>query len=165
MMESTVDFCPVPLEQQPIHEYEQLKDSWFFHWVTLEPLIYTRKLMWVSLWGWLFASPIAAASFPPQKQLLDFVLGGVIGSIFFVGLVLIRLYLGWRYIRDRLQKKTVVYEESGWYDGQVWEKPETILNRDRLIASYQVEPILKRLQKTALILICSVTIGSLLWML
>ena len=62
--------------------------------------------------------------------------------------MLLRLYLGWFYIFNRLVTENVVYEESGWYDGQTWRKPTEVLDRDRLIATYQVNPVLKRLQKT-----------------
>ena len=43
---------------------------------------------------------------------------------------------------------TVPYEESGWYDGQVWIKPPEILLQDRLIGTYEIYPGLKRLEKT-----------------
>lgn len=58
-----------------------------------------------------------------------------------------RIHLGWSYIEKRLLNPTVEYEESGWYDGQVWVKPIKILKQDRLICSYKVYPVLKRLKK------------------
>lgn len=164
MKESPVQFCPVPIEQQPIHEYEQLKDSWFFRWATLEQLAYLRKLAWVWVWGLIVASPIAAASFPPQREPVLFGLSSGIGAGLLVLLALLRLYLGWSYVRDRLRGEKVFYEESGWYDGQIWKKPPEILNRDRLIVSYQVEPILERLKRTSLILAGLVGSGSLIWL-
>lgn len=42
---------------------------------------------------------------------------------------------------------TVAYEESGWYDGQVWVKPPEILLQDRLIGTYEIYPGLQRLEK------------------
>jgi hypothetical protein len=47
----------------------------------------------------------------------------------------------------------VPYEESGWYDGHVWRKPEEVLNRDRLIMDYQVKPILQRVRNTLALLL------------
>ena len=35
---------------------------------------------------------------------------------------------------------TVPYEESGWYDGQIWIKPPEILLQDRLIGTYEIYP-------------------------
>jgi len=43
---------------------------------------------------------------------------------------------------------TVPYEESGWYDGQIWIKPPEILLQDRLIGTYEIYPGLLRLQYT-----------------
>ncbi|MGL5880449.1 MAG: CGLD27 family protein [Xenococcaceae cyanobacterium] len=158
------EFCPVPEEQQPINEYEQLKESWIFSWVTLKPSVYLNKLTWVWFWGWFVAGPIAAASFHPQKYPIQFALAGSAGAGLFVTFVLVRIYLGWSYVCDRLSQETIFYEESGWYDGQTWSKPTTMLNRDRLIVSYQVKPIVARLHKTALIIAILAALGGLVWL-
>jgi Conserved in the green lineage and diatoms 27 len=158
------EFCPVPEEQQPINEYEQLKESWFFSWATLDPLAYVRKLFWVWFWGWFVAGPIAAASFHPQQHPIQFALTGSAGAGLFVVSISIRLYLGWYYIRDRLTQETIFYEESGWYDGQTWLKPSHMLSRDRLIVSYQINPIVTRLHYTALLLAILAGLGSLFWL-
>ncbi|MCY7277404.1 MAG: CGLD27 family protein, partial [Phormidesmis sp. CAN_BIN44] len=34
--------CPVPLEQRPINEYQDLKESWFFRWATLDLFAYVK---------------------------------------------------------------------------------------------------------------------------
>ncbi len=165
MKESIVDFCPVPREQQPIHEYEQLKDSWLFQWGTLELVTYIRKIAWVGFWGWIIAAPIATASFAPTRYPLKFSISSVLGACFLVSLVLLRIYLGWSYVGDRLKKDRISYEESGWYDGQTWLKPTNMLARDRLVFSYQIEPILHRLQKTFWLLAGLGVLGGLTWLL
>jgi hypothetical protein len=43
---------------------------------------------------------------------------------------------------------TVPYEESGWYDGQIWIKPPEVLIQDRLIGTYEIYPGLSRLHLT-----------------
>jgi hypothetical protein len=163
MMESSVSICPVPIEQQPINEYQELKESWLFCWVTLDRRDYIIKLAWVWGWSWLVAGPVAAASFSPNKHLVQFMLCGGAGASVFLTLALLRLYLGWSYVRDRLLRETIFYEESGWYDGQTWTKPPEILTRDRLIVSYQVQPILLRLKRTFGILALFFVGGSLIW--
>lgn len=163
MIESSVSVCPVPTEQQPINQYQELQDSWFFSWVKLELGDYISKLAWVWGWSWFIAGPLAAASFAPKKCLVQFLLCSAAGAGVFLVLTLLRLYLGWSYVRDRLLQEKIFYEESGWYDGQTWMKPPEILTRDRLIVSYQVEPILKRLRRTFGILILFVFGGSLIW--
>lgn len=163
MMESSVSICPVPIEQQPINEYQELKESWLFRWGTLALRDYIIKLVWVWGWSWLVAGPVAAASFSPNKHLVQFMLCGGAGASVFLILMLLRLYLGWSYVRDRLLRETIFYEESGWYDGQTWTKPPEILTRDRLIVSYQVQPILLRLKQTFGILALFFVGGSLIW--
>jgi hypothetical protein len=163
-MKSSVDFCPVPEEQQPVNEYEQLKDSWFFRWATLDRTAYVQKLVWLWIWAWVIVGPITAASFPVKKALLPFLLSSVFGVTVAVSLVWVRLYLGWCYVHDRLRDEKIFYEESGWYDGQIWTKTPAVLTRDRLIVSYQIEPILTRLQKTALILGLIILSSGIFWL-
>ena len=57
----------------------------------------------------------------------------------------VRLYLGWNHIFKRLNSEKVEYEESGWYDGQIWIKPLNLKEKESLIASLEVKPILKNL--------------------
>ena len=166
MKELGVSACPVPKEQQPINEYQELNDSWFFGWTTKGWLIYLRKLAWVWAISWVVTGPVSAASFRPGNDPVQFFLCGAGGAMFFVALVLLRLYLGWKYVSDRLDSPDVSYEESGWYDGQSWTKTSEILSRDRLIVSYEIKPILTRLQKSfgaiALWILLSVMIWYLL---
>ncbi len=158
-----MEFCPVPTEQQPIKEYEELKESWFFSWATLDLAQYSKKLGIIWLFGWIVSGPIVAASFPPEKELIHFLLLGAAGAGLLVVLVLAQLYGGWSYVASRLRQAKIAYEESGWYDGQIWVKPTELLNRDRLIVSYQIQPILSRLRRTALILLACTAAGSITW--
>jgi hypothetical protein len=161
----TSQFCPVPSEQFPLNEYEELKESWPFRWATFSRSCYLRKLLWTWGWGWLIAGPITAASFPIATQRFQFALCGALGASLLVVFFVIRLYLGWSYIKTRLEKAALPYEESGWYDGQMWEKPEAVLERDRLVVSYQIQPILQRLRMTGLVLFLLGAIDSLAWLL
>ncbi len=164
MSESSVEFCPVPQEQQPIYEYQQMQDSWFSRWATLDDLNYGKKLAWVGFWGLLLAAPIAAASFHPFHHPTRLIISSIWGSCFLLTLVLIRLYIGWAYIRDRLNNDKIFYEESGWYDGQVWHKPTNMINRDRLIVVYEIAPILQRLQRTFWLIGGLIAISGVAWL-
>jgi Conserved in the green lineage and diatoms 27 len=163
MKESVTQFCPVPQEQQPSYEYQQLQDSWFFRWATLEFTDYFKKLLWVSFATSIIAAPIAAASFLPTRYPLKFFLSSIGGITFLTALVVFQLYFGWLYVSDRLYRESISYEESGWYDGQVWLKPESMLERDRLIVSYEIRPIVNRLKKTFMFLFGIVIVGSIIW--
>lgn len=144
-------WCPVPEEQQPINEYQSLLESPGFPWVTLEPVSYALRLagvglLFTALIGW----PVSSLTFDPERQALQCLLGSLGGGEVAVTLAALRLYLGWSYIGSRLFSATVEYEETGWYDGQVWVKTPELLARDRLLASYQVKPVLTRLKTTLL---------------
>jgi hypothetical protein len=163
-MSNPSSFCPVPKEQQPINEYQELQDSWFFGWVKLEPVKYIIKLVWVGIWSLIVTAPLAEASFPIAKYPIQFSIWAIGGSLIFIALAAIRLYLGWIYVKNRLDRETIFYEESGWYDGQTWQKTPEILARDRLLASYEVQPLLNRIQLTLVTLLGLVGFGTvLLW--
>jgi hypothetical protein len=57
----------------------------------------------------------------------------------------------------------VPYEESGWYDGQLWVKPEEVSNRDRLIVDYQVLPVLQRIRRTLGVFALLLALGLIVW--
>ncbi len=47
-------------------------------------------------------------------QTTEFLLSGALGAGFVVSLAVIRIYLGWSYVGDRLLSAAVAYEETGW---------------------------------------------------
>ena len=155
--------CPVPTEQIPIQEYEDMSESWFYRWGSREWKGYIGPIAVIWLLSWLVVGPMAAVSFVPAKALPQFVISASLGALILPTLALVQLYTGWWHVCDRLQQQAVPYEESGWYDGQVWEKPTDILNRDRLIVDYQVSPILRRLRVTFGIIAISVLLSLISW--
>ncbi|AKG24095.1 CGLD27 family protein [Calothrix sp. 336/3] len=163
MIESSVHSCPVPTEQQPLNEYEELKSAWMFRDCTLPWRKYISKIVWVWSLSLIVACPVAAVSFPIHKYFVQFLLTSAAGGSVGVILVLVQMYLGWSYVRDRLSSPIIFYEESGWYDGQTWTKPEAILSRDRLIVSYQIKPIIQRLQITFAGLAVFFLAGTIVW--
>ncbi|CAK9186287.1 unnamed protein product [Ilex paraguariensis] len=139
----------VPFEQRPVNEYSSLKDGALYSWGELSPGSFFGRLG--GLWLVTFTTlgvPIAAASFNPSKEPLRFALAAGTGTLFLVALIVLRIYLGWSYVGDRLLSAVIPYEESGWYDGQMWVKPPEILARDRLLGSYKVKPVIKLLKQT-----------------
>ncbi|MBD2100515.1 CGLD27 family protein [Leptolyngbya sp. FACHB-261] len=163
MSQSSSVVCPVPLEQRPLNEYEELRESWFFSWATLDIPTFVKRLAVVWLVGWSVSAPVAAYSFSPSRATLQFLLFAAAGASLPLGLVLLRLYLGWNYIRSRLLNATIPYEESGWYDGQYWTKPTEELTKDRLVFTYQVQPLLRRLERTFMVLGVLLVLGVLAW--
>jgi hypothetical protein len=137
--------CPVPPEQRPLQEYAQLRDSWFFVW----PAAGTGSLARALLLAWLLAfGPcllVASGSVPLRHDPPRLLAAAAVAAVLLPLLLLFRQWLGWRYVHRRLISERVEYEESGWYDGQVWEKPLSWRQQDLLVARHQVAPILVRL--------------------
>ena len=137
--------CPVPPEQRPLEEFQQLCQSWFFRWPTGEVSSLKRCL----LISWLLMLPIcilvASGSWALKADPARLVVAGAVAALVLPLLLLVRQWLGWTYVMKRLLAECVDYEESGWYDGQTWEKPLSWRERDLLVARHEVRPILGRL--------------------
>ncbi|WP_017300189.1 CGLD27 family protein [Nodosilinea nodulosa] len=155
--------CPVPAEQQPINEYQDVRDSWFYGWGSRNLKGYLKPLVVLWVVGWAVAGPMAAASFTPAKHPMPFSLSAAMGALVLPTLALLQLYVGWAHVGGRLRQTTVPYEESGWYDGQLWIKPEEVSNRDRLIVDYQVQPVLQRIRRTLGVMALLLALGLAVW--
>ena len=136
--------CPVPREQQPTNEFIELSKSKIFSWPkTKKSLILILIKFWVV--AFVLFLVISSGSVYFKTSLLKYILLSFFGSLSIPLLISIRLYLGWNHIFNRLKSEKVEYEESGWYDGQVWEKPLVLKEKESLIALIEVKPILKNL--------------------
>jgi hypothetical protein len=144
---SSATVCPVPPAQRPLQQYEELRDSWFFAW----PSRGNPGLAKALLSSWLLALPpsllVASGSWVLRYRPLELVLAAAVAAALLPVLLLVRQWLGWRSIHRRLVSERVEYEESGWYDGQVWEKPLSWRQQDLLVAQHQVRPVLSRLER------------------
>ena len=156
--------CPVPLNQRPLNEFNSIRNSWIISWPLLEKIVFYKKL----LYSWIFITPISLVisygSDYLKNNIFDLTLISLTTSLMFPILLLSRQFLSWIYIYKRLNSEKIEYEESGWYDGQVWEKPIDWRSKDLLIAQYQVKPILDHL-KIILIILSTVILISLLFIL
>ena len=156
--------CPVPLKQRPLNEFNSIRNSWIISWPLLEKSIFYRKL----LHSWIFITPItfiiSYGSNYLKNNIFDLTLISLTASLIFPLLLLSRQWLSWIYIYKRLNSENIEYEESGWYDGQTWEKPIDWRAKDLLIAQHQIKPILNHLE-VIIILLISVIISSFLFIL
>jgi hypothetical protein len=141
--------CPVPKHQRPLSEYNELKSSFGFSWTLSNPDTFLKKVL-TSL-GYIFFT-LSTLVIVSSKWEGHYFLWIVFTSFLMLTIWILRLYLAWLYIYDRLMNATVSYEESGWYDGQTWVKTNETLIQDRLIGVYEVFPVLKKLQ--AVLSIC-----------
>ena len=139
--------CPVPREQQPTNEFLELSKSIIFSWPkTKKSLINVLIKFWVG--AFVLFLVISSGSIYFQKSILKYILLSLFSSLSIPILISIRLYLGWNHVFKRLTSEKVEYEESGWYDGQVWIKALVLKEKESLIASNEVKPILNNLIQT-----------------
>ena len=154
--------CPVPLSQRPLNEFNSIRNSWIISWPFLERNIFYRKL----ILSWLLTTPVSLTisygSDYLKNNLFELIFISLTASLAFPILLLIRQWLSWLYIYKRLNSENIEYEESGWYDGQIWEKPVEWRAKDLLIAQHQIKPILNHL-KVIILLFISIIISSLLF--
>ena len=152
--------CPVPPEQRPLQQYRELQASWFFVW----PHNGTAGLAVPLLRSWLIVLPltvlVASGSYTLRHDLVRLVLAGMVAALVVPLLMLVRQWLGWTNLQKRLMATAIEYEESGWYDGQVWEKPVAWRQQDLLVATHEVRPVLLRLQQAMAITAALLLAGS-----
>ncbi len=56
----------------------------------------------------------AQPCFPRSAQPVEFILSATTGSLLVVAVAVIRIFLGWQYVGNRLLSAAVEYEETGW---------------------------------------------------
>tara|TARA_B000000532_G_C18754282_1_gene356795 strand:+ start:163 stop:657 length:495 start_codon:yes stop_codon:yes gene_type:complete len=136
--------CPVPRDQQPTNEFIDLSKSIIYSWPkTKQSLILVLIKFWLG--AFILFLIISSGSVNFKSSTLRYILLSLFSSLSVPLLVSIKLYLGWNHIFKRLTSEKVEYEESGWYDGHVWTKPLVLKEKESLIATIEVKPILKNL--------------------
>ena len=143
--------CPVPKYQRPLTEYNDLKNSFTFSWTKKELYSFGKTLIIFLVILIFFTSLIVTTNHDWEKDEIKSLVQISSSALGIFTLWILRLYLGWRYIYNRLMNATVTYEESGWYDGQTWIKTNEVLIQDRLVGTYEVLPIIDRLRLVILI--------------
>ena len=154
--------CPVPKDQQPTNEFIELSKSKIFTWPkSKKAFSFILLKFWIGTF-FIFVV-ISSGSVYFQTSTLRYILLSFFSSLSLPFLFSIRLYLGWNHIFKRLTSEKVEYEESGWYDGQIWIKPTKLKEKESLIALLEVKPILKNLIQILSIIIIVALIGILLF--
>lgn len=153
--------CPVPKNQRPLNEYLKLIQSTSFNWVRLSKSEFLKALKFNYFLSVLLSIPILFFSSPDQYfvKKIFFI---IFVSLLVYTIYILRIFLAWIYVEQRLYSSTIFYEESGWYDGCLWIKPKIILITDRIIREYQVLPILQRVKFLIFILLNLITIDLIL---
>jgi hypothetical protein len=115
--------CPVPEEQKPINKYLNLKKYLSNNY---QNPIFVKK----------YTTSI-------QIKLFNFfnLIFKKIKSFNFNFFLFFRL----DEIIKCFKQSFVIYEETSWYDAEIWEKPFPIIKNDRLISSQIIWPYFKKL--------------------
>ena len=136
--------CPIPEDQKPINEYINLKENNFTNWLVVSNKELFKKLFFNFFYFFLSFSLITLN--------FSFI---TISSIFFsikwsLFLLIIVLFLTdnqWKEISKKFNTTRLFYEEASWFDGQIWNKPFSIIRNDRLILINKIKPITVRNEK------------------
>ena len=154
--------CPVPKDQQPTNEFIELSKSKIFSWPKSKKY-YSLILLKFWVGTFLLFIVISSGSVYFETSTLKYILLSFFSSLSFPFLFSLRLYLGWNHIFKRLTSEKIEYEESGWYDGQIWIKPLHLKEKESLIALLEVKPILKNLIQTISLITITALFGILLF--
>ena len=154
--------CPVPKDQQPTNEFIELSKSKIFS-LPKSKKNFSFILIKVWLGTFIIFLAISSGSVYFETSTLKYVLLSFFSSLSFPFLFSLRLYLGWNHIFKRLTSEKIEYEESGWYDGQIWIKPLHLKEKESLIALLEVKPILKNLIQTISLITITALFGILLF--
>tara|TARA_B100000989_G_scaffold157390_1_gene117550 strand:- start:333 stop:827 length:495 start_codon:yes stop_codon:yes gene_type:complete len=154
--------CPVPKDQQPTNEFIELSKSKIF---SLPKSRKTFSFILIKYWigTFIIFLAISSGSVYFETSTLRYILLSFFSSLSFPFLFSLRLYLGWNHIFKRLTSEKIEYEESGWYDGQIWIKPLNLKEKESLIALLEVKPILKNLIQTISLITITALFGILLF--
>lgn len=142
-----MQMCPVPYNQRPSNEYNNIKNSFKFSWTFQSLTDFCISLTKIIVINYTI-SYVILVNIPNHATLI---ISRLIAELFLITsllsiMYLLQSYLAYMYIYDRLMKSVITYEESGWYDGQIWIKSKEILVQDRLIGTYELQPKITRLK-------------------
>lgn len=154
--------CPVPEDQKPINEYLQLMENDLTKWVAFSNQEYKKTLFSKFFTAFCFFSVSNIFNFPNNFYLIDWILKNIIFTFFTLLILLGINFFRWKTIQNKLENSRLFYEEASWYDGQIWEKPFSIIKNDYLLNTQKIKPILQRIIRTYFILLGFVIILFLL---
>jgi hypothetical protein len=137
-------FCPIPETQKPMTEFILFQENPLFHWITFSKKKYKKIFAFFLLFLFFFTLSFLFPFFSFQFSLSFFFL-----SFFFFACFLFffffLVFFRWYQLENRLNNSRVFYEEGSWYDGQIWEKPFSLIKNERLVSTQKIQPILNRL--------------------
>lgn len=153
-------FCPVPENQKPITDFILLQETPFFDWVTFSKKNSEEKVVWLaflliltSFFLLLFSSFFPISSF----RSFFFICNAFLFILFFT------LFSRGFQVKKRFQNSRLFYEEGSWYEGQIWEKPLSLIKNEKLILTQKIQPLLERISYLIIVLFLTTPFSFLLF--
>lgn len=137
----------VPEAQRPVNEFLDISRQPLFGWAALESGASGFVVRLAVTYAAVFAVvcyPIAGATYTQEGYLVQKIAAANVGAMSLLGVLMLRIYSGWGYLKTRLTSKVIEYEETGWYDGDIEYKTEAELKRDRFLYKDKVQPVVER---------------------
>ena len=152
-------FGPVTANQIPLFEFNKLTKSHFYSWPLDKNRLYIKLI--ISWFLFLLISIfIGTGSILITHDHYKLLTVELFSSLLLPIVLITHLLISWQYILKRLLSENIEYEKSGWFDGNIWQKPNNWRVRDLLIAQYEVKPIIKQLMNPLKVNICLITLTT-----
>lgn len=135
--------CSLPEDHKPIQEYIEAKENPFFRIVFYSSKKYFRTFL--TFGSILFFSFFFFLFFTIKTTFSNYFFNSFYFTIVTYCIFLISLVLRWNEINNHFSQSHLFYEESSWFDTQIWEKPFFLLKSDKLVSFQKIRPILQRL--------------------
>jgi len=141
----------VPEAQRPVNEYLDISRQPLFGWPAtgLRGFVVRLGITYATVFA-IVCYPIAGATYTQEGFLVQKIAASNVGAMSLLGVLMLRIYSGWGYLKTRLTSKVIEYEETGWYDGDVELKTEAEMKRDRFLYKDKVQPVVELLKATSL---------------
>lgn len=144
--------CPLPWDTRPINEYIQIKENKWMNWISWKAQAYENQLkrntimcfFIISLLQW----PIQWPNSISLNSAIIWIIQTFETSLYLAIIMLILLSFFWTTMNSRFNESRLFYEESSWFDSQVWDKPYFLIKNDQLISTQKIQPILTRFYRT-----------------
>lgn len=136
--------CPIPEDQKPINQYISLKENGFFNWETFSQKEYDSKFKKFFLRIFFIVGILENEVFF-SNFFLWFFLSFKFTLFFFSFLFFIKL-IRWQDISKIFSNVRIFYEEGSWYDGEIWEKPMSLIKNDKLFSTQRIKPVEKKVR-------------------
>jgi hypothetical protein len=125
-------FCPVPENQKPLTEFILFQQNSFFSKIFFSKIYPKKNIYLLCFFLLVFSLTLPFSNF---FFLFDF----------FLFFFFFFLFFRWSIIEKKFNDSRLVYEEGSWYDGQIWDKPLSLIKNERLISSQIIQPFLEKM--------------------